>query len=157
MRRVIWKPLADQKKLAAVLAIEAIRIAKEAGGQAVAVFCSKATDAEKVAKEIQKKQNFPGRVLLVTGRLRGYERDRLEADVRFRRFKTPHSEAMTDSEPPTFLVGTSAAEVGLDADASAIVCDFANLITLVQRLGRLDRRGELSVKARKGIGLMVPR
>ncbi len=151
-RRVIWKPLADQRKLAIILAIEAIRIAKEAGGQAVAVFCSKATDAEKVAKEIQKRQNFPGRVLLVTGRLRGYERDRLEADSRFRRFKTAHSEVMIDSEPPTFLVGTSAAEVGLDADASAIVCDFANLITLVQRLGRLDRRGELSVKAQEGIG-----
>lgn len=151
-RRVIWKPLADQKKLADVLAKEAIRIAKEAGGQAVAVFCRKPDDAENVAKEIGKKQNFPNRVLLVTGRLRGYERDRLEKDDRFRRFRTPHSEAMADNEPPTFLVGTSAAEVGLDADASAIVCDFANLITLVQRLGRLDRRGELSVKARKGIG-----
>lgn len=151
-RRVIWKPLADQKKLAAILAIEAIRIAREVPGQAVAVFCSAATDAENVAKEIEKQQNFPGRVLLVTGRLRGYERDRLEEDDRFRRFKTPHSEAMTDNEPPTFLVGTSAAEVGLDADASAIVCDFANLITLVQRLGRLDRRGELSVKAQEGIG-----
>jgi superfamily II DNA or RNA helicase len=149
-RRVIWKPLADQKKLADTLANEAIRIAKKTGGQAVAVFCCKATDADKVAKEIEK--NFPGRVLVVTGRLRGYERDRLEEDVRFRRFKTPHSEAMTDNEPPTFLVGTSAAEVGLDADASAIVCDFASLITLVQRLGRLDRRGDLSVKAREGIG-----
>lgn len=151
-RRVIWKPLADQKKLADTLAKEAIRIAKEAGGQALTVFCSKATDAEKVAKEIEKRQNFPGRVLLVTGRLRGYERDRLEEDDRFRRFKTPHSEAMTDNEPPTFLVGTSAAEVGLDADGSAIFCDFANLITLVQRLGRLDRRGELSVNAPKGTG-----
>lgn len=151
-RGVICKPLADQKKLANVLAIEAIRIAREAAGQAVAVFCTKATDAEKVAKVIEKKQNFPGRVLLVTGRLRGYERDRLEEDDRFRRFKTPHSEAMTNNEPTTFLVGTSAAEVGLDADASAIVCDFANLITLLQRLGRLDRRGELSVKAQKGIG-----
>ncbi len=147
-RRVIWKPLADQKKLADVLAKEAIRIAKEAGGQAVAVFCSKATDAEKVAREIE--QNFPGRVLLVTGRLRGYERDRLENG--FRRFKTPHSEAMAGNEPPTFLVGTSAAEVGLDADASAIICDFANLITLVQRLGRLDRRGELSVRSQQGDG-----
>lgn len=147
-RRVIWKPLADQKKLADALAKEAIRVAKEARDQAVAVFCCKATDAEKVAKEIEK--NFPGRVLLVTGRLRGYERDRLEEDARFRRFKTPNSEAMTNNEP-TFLVGTSAAEVGLDADASAIVCDFASIITLVQRLGRLDRRGELSVKSLEGI------
>lgn len=149
MRRVIWKPLTDQKKLVGVLAEEAMQIAKESPAQAVAVFCRKATDAEKVAKAIGKKQNFPGRVLLVTGRLRGYERDRLEHDERFRRFKTPHGKAMADDAPPSFLVGTSAAEVGLDADASAIVCDFADLITLVQRLGRLDRRGELSLKFKK--------
>ena len=51
--------------------------------------------------------------------------------------------------PPTFLVGTAAAEVGLDADASVIVCDFASLLTLIQRLGRLDRRGQLSKRAKE--------
>lgn len=149
-RRVIWKPLTDQKQLADALAREAIRIARVTPGQAVAVFCGKVTDANQVAREIEK--NHPDRVLPVTGRLRGYERDRLERDERFRRFKTPHSEAIAENASPTFLVGTSAAEVGLDADATAIVCDFANLITLVQRLGRLDRRGELSVKAQERIG-----
>jgi len=149
-RRVTWKPLTDKKNLADALATEAIRIAREKAGNAVAVFCCKATDADKVAKEIEKSQSFPGRVVLVTGRLRGFERDRLERDPRFRRFKSRHSEKMIEGEPPTFLVGTSAAEVGLDADASAIVCDFANLITITQRIGRLDRRGELSVQAQGG-------
>lgn len=136
-KRVTWMPLADPKKLFEAIASEAIRIAKQSNGHAVAVFCSKANDAEKIAKEIEKKQNYPGRVLRVTGRLRGYERDRLEKDNRFIRFKALHVEEMTAEKPPTFLVGTSAAEVGLDADASAIVCDFTSLITLTQRIGRL--------------------
>lgn len=149
-KRVTWKQLADPKKLAEAIASEAIRIAKQSNGHAIAVYCSKANDAEKVAKEIEKKQNYPGRVLRVTGRMRGYERDRLEKDNRFLRFKASHAEEMTAEKPPTFLVGTSAAEVGLDANASAIVCDFGSLITLTQRIGRLDRRGELSAKAQKG-------
>ncbi len=149
-RRVVWKALDDPKKLASFLAKEAMDIANNTQSGAIAVFCGKVTDAQKVARELQKR--FPEQVLLVTGRLRGYERDRLEKDRRFRRFKQKHSEAMVEGTNPSFLVGTSAAEVGLDADSSAIVCDFASLLTLIQRLGRLDRRGELCSKAKNEEG-----
>lgn len=77
----------------------------------------------------------------ITGRIRGYERDRLAQQRAFRAFIEPRAETNTER---WFLVGTAAAEVGLDADADAIFCDFAPLPTLLQRLGRLDRRGILS-------------
>lgn len=146
-RRVLWKSQADKNQIARDMAVEALEIAKRQPGSAIAVFCCTAKDAEAIAKELKKEH--PDRVLLVTGRIRGYERDRLERNALFKRFRQSHLEAAAAGEPPAFLVGTAAAEVGLDADASAIVCDFASLPTLAQRLGRLDRRGQLSQHTNK--------
>lgn len=43
---------------------------------------------------------------------------------------------------PAFLFATSAAEVGVDLDADHIVCDLVAWERMVQRLGRVNRRGE---------------
>ncbi len=45
-------------------------------------------------------------------------------------------------ERPVFLVATSAAEVGVDLDADHMVCDLVPMERMIQRLGRLNRRGE---------------
>ena len=42
---------------------------------------------------------------------------------------------------PSFLVATSAGEVGVDLDADHIVCDLVAHERMVQRLGRVNRRG----------------
>jgi CRISPR-associated endonuclease/helicase Cas3 len=42
---------------------------------------------------------------------------------------------------PTFLFATSAAEVGVDLDADHMVCDLVAWERMVQRLGRVNRRG----------------
>ncbi len=43
---------------------------------------------------------------------------------------------------PVFLFATSAGEVGVDLDADHMVCDLVALERMVQRLGRVNRRGE---------------
>lgn len=43
---------------------------------------------------------------------------------------------------PTFLLATSAGEVGIDFDADHMVCDLAPWERMVQRLGRVNRRGD---------------
>ena len=139
-RRVLWEPLSDPKKIIEALADKALDLPSAKNGGAIAVFCSSANSAEAVAEKIKKKH--AGQVLLVTGRVRGYERDHLATSKLFRRFRGEKIENVNSK--PAFLVGTSAAEVGLDADADAIVCDFAPLPTLIQRLGRLDRIGRIS-------------
>jgi CRISPR-associated endonuclease/helicase Cas3 len=45
-------------------------------------------------------------------------------------------------EKPAFLVATSAGEVGVDIDADHMVSDLAAWERMVQRLGRVNRRGE---------------
>jgi CRISPR-associated helicase Cas3 len=109
--------------------------------------------ADKVADGIKKRGIAERHICKITGRIRGYERDRLAERAAFQAFlaaRPEHSEE-TQSEP-YFLVGTAEAEVGLDADADEILCDFASLPTLLQRLGRLDRRGVLSRRHAEGNG-----
>lgn len=44
-------------------------------------------------------------------------------------------------DQPTFLFATSAGEVGVDLDADHMVCDLVAWERMVQRLGRVNRRG----------------
>src|SRR5690606_7359223 len=45
-------------------------------------------------------------------------------------------------ERPTFVIATSAGEVGVDLDADHMISDLVAGERMVQRLGRVNRRGE---------------
>lgn len=51
-----------------------------------------------------------------------------------------------DRTRSAFLFATSAAEVGVDLDADHMVCDLVAWERMVQRLGRVNRRGEVDAK-----------
>ena len=53
----------------------------------------------------------------------------------------PNAGAEVGPEAPTFLVATSAGEVGVDLDADHMVCDLVEWERMVQRLGRVNRLG----------------
>ena len=98
----------------------------------------------KLAQDVAKKlksglgKDSERRVALLTGTMRGFERDRMLAD-------DPVYKAMleSDARPPgaVYLVSTSAGEVGIDIDADHVVCDLTSLDSMIQRLGRVNRRG----------------
>lgn len=141
-REVRIERVADKQSLAKSLEASALALVGNIG--TVAIFCRKARDASAIARGLRKDPRVGAeRVLLITGRLRGYERDRIQGTSAFKAFKRESPESAADSGT-YYLVGTAAAEVGLDADADRILCDFAPIPTLLQRLGRLDRRGALS-------------
>jgi len=78
------------------------------------------------------------RVALLTGTVRGHERDALvENDPVYRALLDPDLQVETS----VYLVSTSAGEVGIDLDADHLVCDLTTLDAFVQRLGRVNRRG----------------
>ena len=79
------------------------------------------------------------RVAVLTGTIRGYERDEFAASGLFDGFRT-----RPDRPPPEqtrYLVATSAGEVGVDLDADHMVCDLTTLDSMIQRLGRVNRLG----------------
>ncbi len=56
---------------------------------------------------------------------------------------------LADSPPPAkpaFLVATSAGEVGIDLDPDHMICDLVPWERMVQRLGRVNRRGKGDAK-----------
>ncbi|MEX2172204.1 MAG: type I-U CRISPR-associated helicase/endonuclease Cas3 [Pirellulales bacterium] len=128
---------------------EAIKLADnpELKDNRIVVFVRRPEDAHKISNRIRengKSKNKTGRfvdaVAILTGTMRGLERDELLIkDPIMKRFL-----AADDPEPntgPCFLVCTSAGEVGFDLNADHMVCDATTLDSLIQRLGRVNRRG----------------
>ncbi len=116
--------------------------AKEGGKRRVAVIVNRVRTAESVAGALQA-QHDEIDVVLLTGRLRPFERDRLVA-----RWK-PFLKANRPAEPerPVVLVTTQCIEVGADFSFEALVTEAASLDALRQRFGRLNRLGTLESAA----------
>ena len=104
------------------------------------IYITLPEDADKVAKAIKKdlRSKDDARVRLLTGQIRGQERDRLAQSDLMRQFLN------ADAKPgeSVYLVCTSAGEVGIDIDADRMICDVSTLDSMIQRLGRVNRRGE---------------
>jgi CRISPR-associated endonuclease/helicase Cas3 len=123
--------VADKKELAE----RAAQLANELEGK-VLVFLSRVEDVERCAQALRKEKK---RVQVLTGTMRGNERDGLTADTIFGAFLSP---APPDAATGTvYLVATSAGEVGIDISADHLVSDLPSFDSLAQRLGRVNRYG----------------
>ena len=107
----------------------------------ILVYCNRRKVAEKVADTLRKrarKEALEAVVILFVGGRRVYEREQAAWQL-----EEHGLIAGGDSAPkaPVFLVATSAGEVGVDLDADHMVCDLVAWERMVQRLGRVNRRG----------------
>ncbi|AHE99849.1 type I-G CRISPR-associated helicase/endonuclease Cas3g [Thioalkalivibrio paradoxus] len=112
---------------------------------AILAFVRSAQEAQKLHSRLSKRlgKAHAGSVGILTGTLRGHERERLTRTELWRRFAQPRPE--DDSLPPVWLIATAAAEVGVDLDADHLVMDLVPLDSLIQRLGRVNRSGRSSL------------
>jgi len=91
------------------------------------------------------------RAALLTGTIRGHERDQLvRGNPVYHAFLDPDAHVAQT----VYLVSTSAGEVGIDIDADHMVCDLSTLDSMIQRLGRVNRRGGKAREAR--VDVVVP-
>ncbi len=101
----------------------------------VLIYVRSPEDAQKVLADLASrlgKQNTE-RVALLTGTMRGHERDRLlREDPVYKAFLDPGAAICRT----VYLVSTSAGEVGIDLDADHMMSDLTTLDALIQRLGR---------------------
>lgn len=116
------------------------------------VYCNSRDQAEKTRDELEKRSkqrpksadNHPEvETELFIGARRGYEREAAAGRLRELGF-------LAGSEPQDnsvrFLIATSAGEVGVDLDADHMACDLVAWDRMVQRLGRVNRRGDGSAR-----------
>ena len=113
----------------------------------VLVYCNRRRDAVDVKALIDKecrRRRKSGEIdgehasELLVGERRVRERADLERWLDERGFL---GAARGRSSAPVFLVATSAGEVGVDLNADHMVCDLVAYERMVQRLGRVNRRG----------------
>jgi CRISPR-associated endonuclease/helicase Cas3 len=105
----------------------------------LAVVVNHVNLAREVFERLDREVDASADVLLLTGRIRPIDRDRLFADERLRLLFA----ASRGEEParPIILVATQTVEAGADLDVDALVTEIAPLDCLRQRFGRLDRLG----------------
>lgn len=122
---------------------EALRLLKD-GSRTVAVIVNRVGTAREILSlfESDKNKDKESReVILLTGRCRSYDRDALLAKHQSRllsgRIRDPN-------EQPLIVVATQCVEAGADFDFDALVTECCPLDSLRQRLGRLNRIGELT-------------
>lgn len=104
----------------------------------VLIYVRRPSDAKAIAAKLASAVSEE-RVALLTGTIRGHERDKLTKKKPFAGFY-----ANPDRPPPEateYLVATSAGEVGIDIDADHMICDLSTLDSMIQRLGRVNRLG----------------
>ncbi|HAB14911.1 MAG TPA: type I-U CRISPR-associated helicase/endonuclease Cas3 [Verrucomicrobiota bacterium] len=131
----------DEKQLAEKLS--ELALARRDSGRAVLVFARPVEVVQKIESALGKAKQS---VVVLTGTMRGKERDDLVNDARFLRFLPLSSRAKSAPEPLTgtvYLVATSAGEVGVNLSADELICDLSTFESMAQRFGRVNRFGEV--------------
>jgi CRISPR-associated endonuclease/helicase Cas3 len=156
-KRLTIEPV-DKSDLARAIAE---RAAKYDNAQCrVLIYVRQPDEAGKVRSSLQKHLKLTDgdakqRIGLLTGTIRGYERDQLVEGGLFKAFFSAEDRASL--EESLYLVSTSAGEVGVDFDADHLVCDLTTLDSMAQRFGRVNRLGGKGRLAEVTVVLEEPR
>ena len=140
--------VADARSLPECIASRALQRAGDEMHHRVLIYCNNRKDAVEVKSvidhECSRRRRSGGLPFghaseLLVGERRIYERTALENWLQRQGFLGGTTGQR--SQMPRFLVATSAGEVGVDLDADHLVCDLVAYERMVQRLGRVNRRG----------------
>lgn len=145
--KVPAEPERAQVALAARHAAEVTALIRDDRVQSVGVIVNRVRLASLVHRELTTKLGDAVEVRLITGRMRGHERNMVLERVRERvgsgAARDPQS---TEGPSKIVVVATQTVEAGADLDFDVIVTDCASIDALVQRFGRVDRLGEFSTR-----------
>lgn len=141
--------------------VECARSAAVAG-KTVLVVVNRVAAAREIHVALQRQVKASGKdawlaeVVLLTGRVRPIERDALVASYRSR-LLSGRDRRSVHGEAPLVVVATQCVEVGADLDVDVLITEACPLDALRQRLGRLDRLGELSSGQSPALATIVAR
>jgi len=139
-KQLVLEPAIEKNKIRHSVVEAAARLAEKDNARVV-VFTQRPDEAYEIAKALRKRLSGSA-VEVLTGTMRGLERDELLEKAVMKRFLDGEEKPGDGSgKEPAVLVSTSAGEVGFDLNADHMICDAAPLDSMIQRLGRVNRRG----------------
>lgn len=109
-------------------------------GVAVAVVVNRVRTARLVFEHLTRDYGETAAVYLLTGRMRPFDREKIESEVKARVNADRTPRAPADGRP-TIVVATQCIEAGADFDFDVLITECASLDALRQRFGRLNRLG----------------
>lgn len=107
-------------------------------GRVIGVVANTVAMARAVFDRLQATSPEPEQCVLLTGRIRPVDREYLLRGW----YPRIRAGASRDSSEPVYVVATQTIEVGADIDLDGLVTESAALPALIQRLGRVNRRGD---------------
>lgn len=128
---------ASNQALVAEVACKKALEAAGAGATRIGIVVNRVDTARRAAARLR--QQAGAEVLLVTGRMRPYDKSAIQA--RLEATVAAGVQRSIDA-PTTFVVATSCIEAGADLDFDALVTEAASLDALRQRFGRFNRLGD---------------
>jgi CRISPR-associated endonuclease/helicase Cas3 len=143
VKRLSFTAFEDPKELVGQIVARAKAISQALTERTILIFVRSVDNALKITDALDKHGN-KGRVVALTGTMRGKERDDLVCNAVFQRF-LPEKERFPDivpAEGTVFLVATSAGEVGVNISADDCICDLSTYESMAQRFGRINRFGD---------------
>lgn len=149
VKRLRFEPLQESEKLFDALARHAWALVSNGDGNPKVVVFSNAREVSVKAREAvekrakgDKREGSPEIKIdcqMLVGERRVRERELVSDWLKNHGFL---ADSPIRPEHPTLVFATSAGEVGIDLDADHLVCDLVSCERMVQRLGRVNRRGE---------------
>ena len=131
------KPAKDRDQMIAAICHEAPKMVS-ATRRVISIVVNRVTTARTIFEQLRQSNDYDA--VLLTGRVRPFDRDHLIAGI------LPRVRAGRDrsvEQQPLIVIATQCIEVGADFDFDAMITECAPLDALRQRLGRVDRLGEL--------------
>jgi len=152
-KRLVFQPLPESEHIADALARHAWSLSSNGvEAKKVIVFSDKRDDVVRTKEAVEelakgdKKQGIASAKIetqLLVGGRRVHER---EGTAQWLEDHSFVAGAKSHPSCATFVFATSAGEVGIDLDADHMVCDLVTWERMVQRLGRVNRRGDGNAK-----------
>lgn len=122
------------------LAEWAIGKANEEQGAAIGLVLNSVAEARRCAERLRTRGISQDRVVILTGSMRGWDRDAVVDSKEYGRFMSKRDRSAPLSSP-VFLIATSCIEVGADIDCDHLGTEACAADSLIQRLGRVNRLG----------------
>ena len=133
-------PEVDQDRLAGATADHAVKGLGREGVRVLGVMVNTVSRARRVFQQVRDAVGDTAHVLLLTGRVRPFDRDRL-LEVWLPCIRADVNRPAPPDDKPVVVVSTQTLEAGADVDLDHLISESAPLDALRQRFGRLDRLG----------------
>ena len=147
-------PVLDRDRLADAIARHAVEGVGKAGVRVVGVMVNTVSRARKVFRLVREAIGEDAHVLLITGRIRPFDRDQL-LEVWLPYVRADSRRPDPPDGKPIVVVSTQTLEAGADVDFDHLVTESAPLDALRQRFGRLDRLGRRHLARLPTCGVIV--